>query len=138
MEANKKFLWGYTVTIFVVALSLIIITSVSANSYKNEVNKNIALYEGAQKSVQALTLENGSLKTENTEAQAQISNLEQEKQQLSTDLENQKQINENNQLLFSARKLYKQGKKAECQEALEKINPDLLSEDAKKLYDELK
>lgn len=74
MEANKKFLWGYTVTIFVVALSLIIITSVSANSYKNEVNKNIALYEGAQKSVQALTLENGSLKTENTEAQAQISN----------------------------------------------------------------
>lgn len=146
MNNKTRFLWLYSTVLFTAAFVLIFMSAVSQNrlskdvkSYKEQLTKQQGLFQGVQKSLSELTEENRQLQEKVKEEEDKNKEYEQQIIEMNKKLDEantQKEMYANSmENLLLAKKYYDEKKYRESAACLEKVNKEMLSENAKYLYD---
>jgi len=142
MKKNGKFFFGYSILLFSVAFVLILFSSFTGIRYQEAQDERNRLYQGAQTSVVKLTEENENLAKENSDANKKINDLDKKNQELEKSLKTEKEQKEtvikNMDNLAKAQGLYNNGEYSSAKKVIEEIDKTALSENSKKLYENLK
>ncbi|MBE7050273.1 MAG: hypothetical protein E7394_05815 [Ruminococcaceae bacterium] len=131
MKQNTKFLWMYIAILFSFALILIVFAGLSRNS-------DIEQKEGLQGDVRKLSEKNLELTNEINTLNATIIRLNDQIVTISGENANYKMISDNENLLVQAKEAEKSGDEEKCDEILNSINTQTLTQSQLLMYESLK
>jgi len=124
----------YTILLFSITFILILFSSFTGMRYKDAQYEKNKLFHGAQRSVVALTEENTELKKENDEL---LAKLEEKNEGEEKEKSKAEEITNNTDKLMEVQNLYTAQRYDDAALLILDVNPELLSETGKKLYDHL-
>ena len=138
MKKNGRYFLIYTLILFSVAFVLILFSSFTGIRYKDAQDEKNKLFQGAQESVVKLTEKNEALDKENKELKKQVEELKNDSKTSGEDLANKETVIKNMDMLSQVQNFYRNKSYSKAKELLEQIDPTVLGENAKILYDSLK
>jgi len=134
MDKKGKSFLVYTILLFSITFILILFSSFTGMRYKDAQYEKNKLFHGAQRSVVALTEENTELKKENDEL---LAKLEEKNEGEEKEKSKAEEITNNTDKLMEVQNLYTAQRYDDAALLILDVNPELLSETGKKLYDHL-
>lgn len=138
MKKNSRYFLVYTLILFSVAFVLILFSSFTGVRYKDAQDEKNKLFQGAQESVVKLTEKNELLEKENKEMENTISQLTKDNEDLKMAGEQKDATIKNMETLSEVQNLYRNKYYSRAKELLDTIDPEVLGENAKTLYESLK
>ncbi len=138
MKKNSRYFLVYTLILFSVAFVLILFSSFTGVRYKDAQDEKNKLFQGAQESVVKLTEKNELLEKENKEMENTISQLTKNNEDLKMAGEQKDATIKNMETLSEVQNLYRNKYYSRAKELLDTIDPEVLGENAKTLYESLK
>jgi len=138
MKKNSRYFLVYTLILFSVAFVLILFSSFTGVRYKDAQDEKNKLFQGAQESVVKLTEKNELLEKENKEMENAISQLTKDNEDLKMAGEQKDATIKNMETLSEVQNLYRNKYYSRAKELLDTIDPEVLGENAKTLYESLK
>lgn len=139
---NIKTLWIYTTLFCLFALALIVISSIIQGKMNNEAEYYQGLYD-TEKTQNQSTIQN--IQTENASLRAAIENYKAENQALLKEFEQDErlvklaaELTENAEYILLSQKEAYTGSYGNAKKILEKVDPEVLTDDMRTCYDSLK